>query len=496
MKPNLIILLILISILCGCKKTNEVNIFGKISGQIPDKITYSVPVNGVSYFGFTESVVPDSLGNFQIKILTKEASIIILTVPGIDSKVIVVEPGQNFNISVNTEIKAQAFKISGANEAGQKFYNTLPNPIFVQLGKEVRTIAKYPSQDSIKMKISTLKANEVSELREFLDNREITKSFFSLIAVDRDCYYATMTTIVQYIKYLTNLSRISPNDHYEFPPDMKKVWGDTYLEYPPDQTKLMRSRYWFEYAQTYLIFKEYLLEDFKVQNLIDLREKGLEHTHNIEEAKKYFSGQALEYYIAVYIYFQCLNEEFEKEFIKIFDQFKTDFPDSKYIKYLEPLISPIIDFHKIADTDFDNNIRFIDNYDKIGSLSEALKSLKGERIYVDVWATWCEPCKSEFKNRDSLIQLLKSKGIEILYISIDNDKRDKLWKDMIKYYNLQGYHIRVGNQLQADLTRIFSQNHKGPFYIPYHILVDENGNIIKNGIESPTEIEEFNKLMK
>ena len=318
MKQYLIVLIFLISALFGCQKSNEVNILGKISGKIPEKITYSVPVSGVSYFGFNESVKPDSLGNFKIKILTSEPAFILLTIPGIDSKVIVIEPGQNFNISVDTENKSGSFKISGPNEAGQNFYNTFPNPEMVQI--EAKKYYKNPSQDSIRKEINSLKENENSRFREMLQKKEISGTFYDLVSVDRDCYYADLTTQVQYIKYIVNLSGIDPKVHYEFPAEMKKVWEETYIQYPPSQKNLYRSRWWFDYVQTYLICKEYMADNFKIQDLRDMGEKGQKQTHTIEVAKKYLSGRELEYYEAAYMYFECYEfQEFEKEFIKIFD---------------------------------------------------------------------------------------------------------------------------------------------------------------------------------
>jgi thiol-disulfide isomerase/thioredoxin len=477
MKRNLVILATFLSFLSGCQTTNEVNISGKITGEIPDKIAYSVPVNGTSFFGFTETVLPDSLGNFQIKIVTKEPAFVILTIPGIDSKVVIAEPGQNFRISVNTENKPGSFKISGADEAGQNYYNTLPNPILVQL--EARRFIKNPSQDSVKYEINALKENEIARLNELLNKKEISKSFFDLISIDRDCYYAQLITQVQYIKFLTNMSKTDPKDHYEFPAEMKKMWEDAYIRYPPEQKNLMRSHWWFEYAQSYLICKEFLSEDFKLQKIIDVKASGLEHTKNIEEAKKYFSGAGLEYYTAAEINFECLMfEEFEKEFIKIFDQFKIDFPDSKYTKYLEPAVQPIVMYYKIADRDFTEGIKFIEDYTNIGTLKDVVKALKGKKVYVDIWATWCGSCKQEFKSNDKLIRLLKSKGFEVLYISIDDDKKDATWKNMIKFYNLQGYHIRANKQLAADLRTTLNLN-----YVPYKFLIDENGNVAKDQSE-------------
>jgi len=233
-----------------------------------------------------------------------------------------------------------------------------------------------------------------------------------------------------------------------------------------------------------------MADNFKIQDLRDMGEKGQKQTHTIEVAKKYLSGRELEYYEAAYMYFECYEfQEFEKEFIKIFDSYKTDFPESKYTKYLEPMIQPIVEFYKIAEADFASGISFVDNYGKIETLKECVKSIKGKRVYVDVWATWCGSCKVEFKDKDKLTDLLKSKGIEILYISIDEDNRDNAWKNMIKYYNLHGYHLRANGKLSAELRLL--QNPKGGFYIPWHILLDENGNIVKD----PSAIAKLEKGM-
>lgn len=483
MKSNLIILTILISALFGCRKTNEVIISGKITGIIPDKVFYSVPINGVSYGGFKESVKPDSLGNFQIKILAKEPAFTILMIPKIDPKILLIEPGDNFNISINTGNESKSFKISGANELGQNLYNTLPNPSFVQ--QEARKFANNSSLDSIKRKILALKTDDISRFKELLNKKEISKTFFNMLSADRDCYYAVMTATIP----LLNFYKTDPEHLDKFPIEMKKMWENVYLEFPLNQKNFLYSSWWYEYTKTYIIYKEFFSESFKVQNLREFYEKGLIHTHNLGESKKYLTGTELEYYEAAYIYIESLQKKYEKEFIPIFDQFKTDFPNSKYIKYLEPMINPIIEYHKIVDTGFDESVKFIDNYEKIGSLKEAVESLKGRKIYVDVWATWCGPCKKEFEYVVKLKELLKSKDTEILYISIDKPENDKQWKEMIKFYKLSGKHIRANENLNADLIKIFKQN--GSISIPWYILIDENGNIIKEHAKRPSELAEL-----
>ena len=477
MKHFIIILSIIFIAISGCKKSGKIIISGKIEGKIPDSIAYSAPVNGVAYSGFKENIKPDSNGNFQIDLDSKIAAFVILTFPGKSSKTIIIEPGERYNISINSEAKKDFFKITGPGEAGQNLYNTLPNPFMVQL--EAKRFIKEPSQDTIKMKISVMKNIDISSFRKLLDNKEISRNFYDLIIIDRDCYYATLSANVQLIKYFISSSGYAPNDHFEYPLELKQLWESVYAKDPPEQPKFLRSRWWYEYVTTFLSCKEYLSASYKRQYIIDLYEKGLYNTHEIEEAKNYLSLPSLEYYIPAYFYFESLDLVYEKEFISLFEQYKADFPDSKYTKYIEPWIRTIKEFHAIADSDFKDNVSFVENYDSIKSLKEAVKSLKGKKIYVDVWATWCEPCKYEFVKKDSLLRRLHSQGTEILFISIDVKNREQLWKDMIKYYNLQGFHIRASNQLNADLRSIFSKDHKGSFYIPFHILIDESGKILK-----------------
>jgi len=59
-----------------------VTITGKITGKNPTEVSYTVPINGVCYWGFRESVMSDSLGNFQIRIKTDKLAFISIRVSG------------------------------------------------------------------------------------------------------------------------------------------------------------------------------------------------------------------------------------------------------------------------------------------------------------------------------------------------------------------------------------------------------------------------------
>ena len=69
MKLYQLILLVLTTGFISCQKGhNKTTITGKIVGEIPEIIEYTIPLNGISFFGFEDSVQPDSSGNFQIEL--------------------------------------------------------------------------------------------------------------------------------------------------------------------------------------------------------------------------------------------------------------------------------------------------------------------------------------------------------------------------------------------------------------------------------------------
>ena len=53
----------------------------------------------------------------------------------------------------------------------------------------------------------------------------------------------------------------------------------------------------------------------------------------------------------------------------------------------------------------------------------ALSSLRGKVVLLDVWASWCIPCKKELPMLDAIARRLGGKGVEVLAVSIDQKRR-------------------------------------------------------------------------
>lgn len=50
-----------------------------------------------------------------------------------------------------------------------------------------------------------------------------------------------------------------------------------------------------------------------------------------------------------------------------------------------------------------------------------LTGYRGKVLLVDVWATWCEPCKEELPMLDGIASRLRGRGVEVLAVSVDQE---------------------------------------------------------------------------
>jgi thiol-disulfide isomerase/thioredoxin len=122
------------------------------------------------------------------------------------------------------------------------------------------------------------------------------------------------------------------------------------------------------------------------------------------------------------------------------------------------------------------------------SVAQLLQNhFKGKRLYIDLWATWCIPCKMEFVHyNNDLYEFFKQYNIENVFLSIDEDDRHYTWREEVRKLQLSGYHIRLNSALRASVKADIFDG--GTVSIPRYLLVDEQGRIISMNANRPAEI--------
>lgn len=114
-------------------------------------------------------------------------------------------------------------------------------------------------------------------------------------------------------------------------------------------------------------------------------------------------------------------------------------------------------------------------------------------ILISFWATWCKPCQEELDEYQKLYNEYKSKGFQMLAISIDNKKTVSKVKPYIKSRNYNFIVLLDSNSEAASKFNVQD--------VPNTFLVDTKGNIVfsRHGYKKGDELEfkkEIEKFIK
>ena len=110
-----------------------------------------------------------------------------------------------------------------------------------------------------------------------------------------------------------------------------------------------------------------------------------------------------------------------------------------------------------------------------------LESLKGKYVYIDLWATWCGPCRAEIPFLKELEKGLHDKNIAFVSISTDSEKDHEKWRTFVKEKELSGIQL-YADRANMDFIKAFNVN-----TIPRFILIDPTGNVVDADAARPSD---------
>ncbi len=197
---------------------------------------------------------------------------------------------------------------------------------------------------------------------------------------------------------------------------------------------------------------------------------------------RYFSGKAAEYAYAQTIKLKLVRADYPAV-VSMYNHFKKEYPHSAYVKGFSPAIAELV---KKQQQTFNKETVFAkNNGTQLNTLKDVLALTKGKVALVDMWGTWCSPCRSEIeKNAAKLEANFKGKNVNFIYIANDDINREKEWKKAIAYFEIEGIHILANPKLTKDIMG----NVKASSY-PTYILIKKDGTYRQTTSQQPVNVQ-------
>ena len=126
--------------------------------------------------------------------------------------------------------------------------------------------------------------------------------------------------------------------------------------------------------------------------------------------------------------------------------------------------------------------------DKNGNPKE-LSKLLGEVTLLEFWASWCGPCRKENPDLLKIYEKYKTKGFQIVAISLDKDKEK--WQSAIEKDGLSWSNFCDFEVWESKAALMY-----GVYAVPENFLIDKNGKIVARNIRGEKLNEKLAELIK
>ena len=130
-------------------------------------------------------------------------------------------------------------------------------------------------------------------------------------------------------------------------------------------------------------------------------------------------------------------------------------------------------------------ISLADTKDSIINLS----SLKGRVVLIDFWASWCGPCRASNPRIVKLYNKYRSKGLEVLGVSIDTEKY--LWIKAVKKDKINFMQVLDNGTGPNSASEKY-----GVEVIPTSFLLNKDGTIAAIDLEGKELEEKVKQLLQ
>jgi thiol-disulfide isomerase/thioredoxin len=121
---------------------------------------------------------------------------------------------------------------------------------------------------------------------------------------------------------------------------------------------------------------------------------------------------------------------------------------------------------------------------------------KGKYVFLNVWGTWCGPCKKEIPDIIEIHKEMKEKGLVVMGIALETRTNDPI--STVEKFS-KDYKITYLNVAEIGRTSKINKAYGNIPAVPTTFIIDKDGNIVERiqGMRSKAQfMEAINRAMK
>lgn len=403
-----------------------------------------------------DTVKVDDLGNF---IYTKhlESPTYFEVVVGSKNRFpIFLLPGDTMFMSVDVAQFGATQKFSG-NASIYNNYITEYTNSSNEFQKNIYTQFSKPEEEAVKL-MDSLRDNHLAALESLKNANSDLNPYFIKMEKARILYeWALWYNIYpMYFRYLNKTESFQTTPEY-----------DSYLgAVDINDSSLLSLGIYQSFLDTY-VGKEmenyYKDDELRAANPSTIK-------YRLELIDRLFTNNAVKQVLAYKAVMDYVSYDGIKDYDLYFDYFKTICPNEGFQKIVNGVLDKWQHLKKGMPA---YNFSFVNMDGKEVTMAD----FKGKYVYVDVWATWCNPCLGEIPSLKKMEEEFKGKNIAFVSISVDQTQDP--WRAMVVNDTLKGV------QLWAGQAKEFSEFYKITG-IPRFMLFDQEGNILEASATRPS----------
>ena len=152
------------------------------------------------------------------------------------------------------------------------------------------------------------------------------------------------------------------------------------------------------------------------------------------------------------------------------DRFAVDVPDTVYQNY-------VINKYNLLFTD-KGDLHLTALYDEETTFRQLMDQLQGKVVYVDFWASWCNPCLREMPASHQLQQAYQDK--EVVFIYLSKDENAEKWRQATAKHDITQHSYLIDNQYTAELLDELNIT-----AIPRYLVYNRRGDLVHQNAPRP-----------